>query len=127
MRTRKIPSGARHLRTHAELASYLADFVNGLYPFLWVVGRPGVAKTESVRAAVRGCDVYYRKGGQLTPLQFYIDCYRHRGQPVILDDAEHLLENRIGAKLISALGDTTPAKVLSYGSTSRALGEVPQS
>ena len=61
MRTRKVPRGARHLRTYAEFHSYLVDFVNGHYPFLWVVGRPGLAKTESIRAAVRGRAVYYRK------------------------------------------------------------------
>jgi hypothetical protein len=114
------------LRTYAEFRSYLVDFVNGLYPFLLFVGRPGLGKTEHIREAIRGRDACYRKAGQLTPLQFYIDCYRHRGQPIILDDAEHLLENKVGAKLISALGDTTPAKLLCYASTSRALGDVPQ-
>jgi hypothetical protein len=127
MRTRKVPRGARHLRAFAEFRSYLTDFVQGRYPFLWVVGRPGVAKTESIRAALRGREVYYRKGGQLTPLQFYIDCHHHRGQPIILDDSEHLLQNTLGARLISALGDTTRVKQLSYGTTNRALGDVPQS
>ena len=64
--------------------------------------------------------VYYRKAGQLTPLQFYIDCYQRRGQPILLDDVEPLLENKIGAKLVSALGDTTPMKQMSYASTGRA-------
>jgi len=127
MRNPKVPRGARHLRTYAEINSYFVDFVEGLYPFLWVVGRPGVAKTELIRTAVRGRDIYYHKGGQLTPAQFYIDCYHHRGKPVILDDAEHLLENRIGAKLISALGDTSSAKLMAYATTGRALGDVPQS
>jgi hypothetical protein len=120
------PRDARHLRTYQEFESYLSDFVAGLYPFLWVVGRPGVAKTESVLAAVQGRRVYYRKGGQLTPLQFYIDCYRHRGQPLILDDAEYLLDNKLGANLVAALGDTSPAKLLCYASTHRTLGDVPQ-
>jgi hypothetical protein len=62
---------------------------------------------------------------QLTPVQFYIDCYRHRSQPIILDDAEHLLETPIGEKLISSLGETRPTKQLSYGTTSHVLGEVP--
>src|SRR4051812_11483592 len=98
MRTPKVPRQARHLRTYGELHSYLSDFVNGIYPFLWIVGRPGIAKTESLRRATRGRSVFYCKGGQLTPLQFYLDCYRHRGEPVILDDAEHLLDKEIGAK-----------------------------
>lgn len=127
MHTRKTPRGARHLRTYAEFRSYLTDFAQGRYPFLWVVGRTGIEKTTAIQAAVRGHDVHYRKGGQLTPLQFYIDLYRHRGRPVILDDAEHLLENRVGAKLISSLGDTTPTKLLCYASTTRLLGDVPQS
>ena len=125
MRTRQVPRGARHLRTYAELESYLLDFAQGLYLFLWIVGRPGTAKTESLKAALRGRTCYYRKAGQLTPMQFYKDLYHHRGQPVVLDDAEHLLENKVGAKLISSLGESTPAKLLSYASTAHALGEVP--
>jgi hypothetical protein len=127
MRTRKVPRGARHLRTYMELESYLLHFVRGLYPFLWIVGRPGIQKTCSLQAAVRGRPCYYRKAGQLRPLQFYLDLYSHRGQPVLLDDAEHLLDETVGAKLISALGETLPGKLISYGSTTRALGDVPTS
>lgn len=126
MRTRTVPRGARHLRTYAELESYLADFVLGTYLFLIIIGRPGLAKTESIKRAIRGRQILYYKGGQLTPAQFFIDCYHHRGEPVILDDAEHLLDNKVGAKLISALGDTSPAKMLAYATTGRVLGEVPQ-
>jgi hypothetical protein len=113
------------LRTYSEFESYLKDFAAGRYPFLWAVGRPGTGKSGSIRAATQGQDVYYRQGGQLTPLQFYLDCYEYQGRPIILDDAEHILENRLGAKLISALGDTTPEKQLSYGTTSPALDDVP--
>src|SRR4051812_19642598 len=114
MKVKEVPNGARILKAYAELESYLADFAQGRYPFLWIVGRPGVAKTESLRAAVKTHSVYSQKGGQVTPLQFYVNCYEHRGQPIILDDAEHLLDNNLGAKLVSALGDTTPAKQMCY-------------
>jgi hypothetical protein len=125
MGTPKIPTGARRLRTYAELWSYLVDFAERRYPFLWVVGRPGLAKTELINSAVRGQSVYYRKGGQLTPLQFYIGCHAHRGQPIILDDAEHLLDSWIGRSLVSALGETTESKLLCYATTPRVLGDVP--
>ena len=124
-RTRMVPRGARRLRSYAEFESYLVDFVEGRYPFLWVVGRPGVAKSESVKRAIQRATHYYRKGGQLTPLRFFIEAFHHRGQPIILDDADPLLDTKLGAKLIAALGDSSPARQMSYGTTSRALGEVP--
>ena len=126
MRLPAVPRGARLIRTYGEFESYLEDFSRGIYPFLWIVGRPGLTKTESIKAATRTATVYYRKGGQLTPLQFYKDLYEVRGQPVILDDAEHLLEHKIGAKHVSALGETTAEKQLDYGSTTKGLGKVPQ-
>jgi hypothetical protein len=125
MRTPKAPPGARHLRTYAEFASYLADFAADRYPLLWASGRPGAGKTELIKSALRGRRAYYRNGGQLTPAQFFIDCYGHRGRPIVLDDAEHLLENKVGVKLISSLGDTGAVKTLCFGTTSRALGGAP--
>src|SRR5262249_15416690 len=78
-----------------------------------------------IKAAIGSRKVFCQKGGQLSPLRFYMDLYHHRGQPVILDDAEHLLDDRIGVKLVSALADTSPAKVMCWTTSSRALGDVP--
>ena len=127
MRKPTVPPDARHLHSYAELHSYLFDFVAGLYMFIWLVGRPGLGKTESIKSALRGRPYHYVKGGAVTPLQFYIDCYRHRGESIILDDAEPLLNNPTGKRLVSSLGDTSPAKLLSYATTTRLLEDVPQS
>jgi hypothetical protein len=128
MKAKRLPRAARTLRTYQEFRSYLRQFVEGIYPFLWIVGRPGVTKTEAIKTACLGGDVYYRKGGQLTPLQFFIDLYTHLGKPIILDDAEHFLKETKGRKLIAALGDTSTAKLLCYGSTNQQLQRagVPQ-
>jgi hypothetical protein len=111
----------RHVRTYDEFASYLRDFVGDVYPFLWIHGRPGVSKTESIQAAISGRIAFYRAGGQLTPLQLYLDCFEHLNQPIILDDCTALLNDRVGRRLISALGDTSAEKRLSYGSTTHLL------
>jgi hypothetical protein len=129
MSTRTVTPGARRLRTYEEFRSYLKDFVGELYPFLWVTGRPGVAKSESIRAALLGRLALYRSAGQLTPLRLYVDCFDHIHQPIVLDDADHFLDDRIGRRLVSALGDTSPEKLLTYASTTRLLraelGEPP--
>lgn len=78
-RTSKVPRGARHLRTYQEFRTYLTNFAEGRYPFLWIIGRPGSGKTEAMRIALRGRPHRLYQGGQLTALQLYSDCYRHRG------------------------------------------------
>jgi hypothetical protein len=92
VKVRKVPRQARVLTTYREFESYLGDFCRGRYPFLWVVGRPGIAKSESIRKAMVGEDHHYRNAGHCTPLQFYLDCFHHRGKHLILDDGDPMLE-----------------------------------
>lgn len=121
----KVPRGSRVLRAYVELESYIRDFVDGRYRFLWIYGRYGLGKSESITRAISGRPHYYRKAGQLTPLQFYKDAYELRdGVPIILDDPRTFLENSIGRNLISALGDTSRIKQVGYGTT-RSLGTTP--
>jgi hypothetical protein len=84
-----------------------------------------VGKTEGILEATRGHKVLYCKSGQLTPLSFYLRCFAHRNEPIILDDVEHLLSDPLGRKLVSALGDTGSEKIMSWHSASRRLEDVP--
>jgi hypothetical protein len=111
----------RRVRSYADLEQYLRGFAEGHYNFLWLTGRPGAGKTEAVNAALTG-NVLRFKGGQLTPLALYNSLYEHRGQPVVLDDAEHILKDEVGRRLISALADTKPEKLLTYATSSRLRG-----
>jgi hypothetical protein len=122
----KLPAKMRRLTLYDELVSYLEQFAQGLYPFLWLTGRPGVGKTEEIAKAMQGRTVWLAKSGQLTPLRLYIECYAHLDQPIILDDVEHLLDDPLGAKLVSALGDTSAEKLLNWHSSSGRLGDTPE-
>jgi hypothetical protein len=123
MQAQKLPRGTRELGTYQEMQGYLGHFAAGLYPFVWLFGRPGTAKTMSIIAAMKQHQHLYISGGQLTALEFYVPCFRHRGQPVVLDDVEHLLDDTIGRKLISALGGSSKSKRLSYRTSGRYLRE----
>src|SRR5262245_54764814 len=121
----RIPDGARHLTTYAEFESYLKDFVANRYPFLWVVGRPGIGKSKSIEAVTRGRQVYYCDPAQLTPASLFDQLFRRRGQHIILDDVEDFLKDPCGAKIIAALGNTTPDKKLSWNTRSPIPGDIP--
>jgi hypothetical protein len=125
MATSTIPRKARRLRTYAALERYLRNFVAGHYRFIWVVGRPGVSKSESVRAALAGRPHLYLQGGQVTALSFYQACFQHRGQPIVLDDAELLLATPHGRRQVAALGDTSTVKQMTYSTTSLRSRGVP--
>jgi hypothetical protein len=67
-----VPRTARRVTLYHELETYLRQFAEGIYQFLWVTGRPGTGKTEGVSDAIRGRPACYVKSGQLTPLALYI-------------------------------------------------------
>lgn len=128
MMSAEIPRGVRRLTRYSELASYLEQFAQGVFPFIWLTGRPGVGKSEAIHEAIRDRRVMLSKSGRLSALRFFIECFEHMDEPIILDDAEHLLEDKNGRKLVSALGDTTEEKLLSWQTAThhRDLEGVPR-
>jgi hypothetical protein len=117
----------RLLTYYEELESYLKHFVEGIYRFLWVTGRPGVGKSELIQEIIRGRNVLYVKSGRLSPLSLYLACYEHLNQPVVLDldEMEALLKDTDGRRLFLALGETTLSKRLAWHSTTPRLGNTP--
>src|SRR3954453_5501021 len=123
-RPRKVPERARVITAYDDLQSYVKSFVSGEdHQFLWLHARPGLGKTEAVTGAIRGMQALYVKG-HVTPARFYAEAYRHRGRPIVLDDAEGLLRQDDGLEIANALGDTTRERVVCWGtSAARSLGE----
>jgi len=128
-RIAEIPEGATIVRSYEQLEKYLKGFAQGHYPFLWVQGKPGLSKSESIKKAVKGTDAVILSGGQLSPMFFYAECFRHKNKPLILDDAEHVAQYTVGAKLLSALGEHRPVKDLIYGTSNTWLksNDIPAS
>src|SRR5438128_1033942 len=123
----KLPLGTRTIRTYHDFEGYLRDFANDHYPFLWVYGRPGIGKTESLRAALGGRVGLTVKGDRVTGARLYRLCYEHRGDPIILDDVEHLLEDHASRHLVLALAETTQLKRLSWFTCTAPRADIPES
>jgi hypothetical protein len=51
--------GTRILTRYAEAESYFQDFARGTYQFIWLTGRSGVGKSESIKAALAGTPVLH--------------------------------------------------------------------
>jgi hypothetical protein len=84
-----------------------------------IFGPPGVGKSRSVRQALgsRVCWI----GGQATPFGIYLQAYQHRHAPIVLDDVDGLYADRLGVRLLKALGQTERTKTLSWQTAAPTL------
>src|SRR5713101_8313220 len=114
-----VPSHAVHLTTFAELEPYVRAFGAGHLNLLMIFGPPGVGKSRSVRQAL-GSQVCWI-GGQATPFGIYLQAYEHRHKPIVLDDVDGLYADRLGIRLLKALGQTERTKTLSWQTAAPTL------
>jgi hypothetical protein len=84
-----------------------------------IFGPPGVGKSRSVRQAIgrQACWI----GGQATPFGIYLQAYEHRHEPIVLDDVDCLYADRLGIRLLKALGQTERTKTVSWQTAAPTL------
>jgi hypothetical protein len=101
------------------LEPYVRAFGAGHLNLLMIFGAPGVGKSRSVRQAL-GSQVCWI-GGQATPFGIYLQAYEHRNKPIVLDDVDGLYADRLGIRLLKALGQTERTKILSWQTAAPTL------
>src|SRR5438093_10502952 len=116
---KSLPSHAVCLTTFAELELYVRAFGVGHLNLLMIFGPPGVGKSRLVRQAI-GSNVCWI-GGQATPFGIYLQAYEHRHEPIVLDDVDCLYADRLGIRLLKALGQTESTKTVSWQTAAPAL------
>jgi hypothetical protein len=108
--------------TYAELDQWVSAFMqkDGLR-LLFVVGNPGVSKSESFkRKMVEGQHRHIRTG-RLTAFQLYKQIFKERGSAIILDDVDDALKKNDTARMLMSLCETDQSarRIAWYGSDSQ--------
>jgi hypothetical protein len=118
-KSQSLPTHALRLTTYSELEQYVRAFTAGHLNLLMIFGPPGVGKSRSVRQAIgkQACWI----GGQATPFGIYLQAYEHRHKPIVLDDVDCLYADRLGIRLLKALGQTEGTKTVSWQTAAPAL------
>ena len=116
------PEGAAVEKTYDGLEELLRAFAAGNIPLLVGVGRPGLGKSRRVREAVKGQKALVVKGRK-SALDFYTDLYAAKDLPVILDDANDLMSQRLCRDYVNALTEADQYKRLDYGTKTTILEE----
>jgi len=111
----RLGQHAVRVPTYIELERYVRAFADGHLNLLMVFGNPGVGKSRSVRQALAGPVCWI--GGQATAFGIFLEAYRHRHEPLVLDDVDALYADRNGVRLLKALCQTEKTKTLSWQSS----------
>jgi hypothetical protein len=122
------PIPAIRVTTYTELNPWLAGFRGRKFDLLFLTGAPGLGKSRAVRGALEGCPHLWIEG-HATPLSAYVELYRHRDRPVVIDDEDTFHADPQKVALMKSLCGTEPVKRLAWGTTSPVLAEagVPSS
>jgi hypothetical protein len=116
------PEDATVEKTYDGMEELLSAFAAACIALLVVVGRPGLGKSRRVREAVKGREALVVRGRK-SALDFYTDLYAFQDLPVILDDADDLMSQRLCREYVNALTETDRYKRLDYGTKTSILEE----
>jgi hypothetical protein len=113
------PHKVLHLSSYDRLDAYLGAFAQWHFNLLILVGAGGLAKSRSVRSALRGMGCWIE--GNATPFGMYAKLYRHRDEFVVIDDVDALYADRSGVRLLKCLCQTEEEKAVAWHSDARSL------
>lgn len=114
------------IKTYKELKEYFEMFKNQNADILIVMSKAGYGKTSLLKEVMGKSDYVYINTHS-TPLKTYLELYEKKDMPVVFDDLDCIFRSGIMTSLLKALADTSTVKELHYHSTSKILGEAPES
>lgn len=122
-----VPDHATKLKTYKAFGEIVRSFAEGKTDLLVIVGPPGLSKSQTLKRSVADTDALLIKGHS-TPMKFYELAYYAKDQPIILDDVNTLLSNKLNQEYVRALTETDKYKKIQYSTSSKAFDKlgIPQ-
>ena len=114
------------IKSYKELKEYFEMFKKQNADLLIVMSKAGYGKTSILKETMSKSDYVYCNTHS-TPLKTYLDLFEKKDMPVVFDDLDAVFSSSIMTALLKALADTSPIKELHYNSTSKLLGNAPES
>lgn len=114
-----LPRAIR-IASYADLEQWVANFRSGNFPLLFVIGRPGLGKSQLVLQALADVPHAWVEC-HVTAMAMYRRLYENRDRPVVIDDESSMLKDGPKVSLMNALCQTNPVKTLRWDTSSRLL------
>ena len=111
------------LSQYSEVSEFVDGFVKGILSLLFLIGRPGIGKSQIARRALERRRFAWIDC-HATKMAMYIQLYQHRDEPVVIDDENSMMADSGKLDLLNSLCQTNPIKTLRWASTTRLLEEL---
>jgi hypothetical protein len=116
-----------------HLASLVSGVAKGSFNALFVAGKGGTGKTQTVESALAKAGLhdgngYFKVTGSATAAGIYSLMYKHHDDVILFDDADGALEDVDARNLIKAATDTKKSRKLAWtktGTINSPAGTVP--
>ena len=119
-KSHKAPDAATKINTYAELGEIVASFAKGYLSLLVIVGRPGLCKSQTLKRTTVGMNALLVRGRK-SPIDFYCDLFHKKDMPVVIDDADNLMSDKLCKEYVKLLTETDEFKRLDWGTNTKIL------
>lgn len=122
-----VPDGFDLIQTYEELTEYTNAFAKKKFGFLLLVGSPGSGKSKQMQNHLKGTSCKWI-AAHVTTLGLYCSMFEAANRPVVLDDVNHFLKDKLAVSLLKSLTQTDDEKCVSWESSAKYLDdrEVPR-
>ena len=107
------PDGAGVLTTYEALREKAKAFAEGKYILMSICGSSGIGKTTILKQALIGQQFGFIKANA-QPFGLYCEGWKHRNQPLLIDDADQLNTSASGKRLIKSMCDTEAWRLVTW-------------
>jgi hypothetical protein len=105
--------------TYQELQQWALAFAQGYLNLFILSGAPGLEKSRTLKGLVGPKACYIE--GNATAFGVYCELFRHRHQPIVIDDVDSIYQEPAGIRLLKALCQSEPVKTVGWLSDARTL------
>lgn len=109
-----------------HLEGLATGLINGAFNALFVAGRGGTGKTQTIEDTLSKHGLsdgsgYFKITGSASPIGIYTALYKNRDGIVLFDDCDGALESQDGRNIIKAATDTKKRRKIAWGKKSSNL------
>ena len=115
---------AIRLTEYDQLETFARAFAEGSLNLMIVVGRPGIAKSETIRNCVK--DACWIEG-TASAFGMYQALHEHKDKLVCIDDVDSLYSDKAAVRLLKSLCQTRESKTLRWLTNAAAKNDLPTS